>query len=63
MKNSAALKLPDQLLVRYYRQGNADEIKSVVENKKTRDITVTLKSGAVEKWKYILDLGWIPDGG
>jgi hypothetical protein len=62
MKN-AALKLPDQLLVRYYRQGTDAEIKRVAENKKTRDITVTLESGAVEKWKYLTDLGWIPDGG
>jgi hypothetical protein len=60
MRN-AALKLPDQLLVRYFRQGTADNIKHVVEDKKTRDITVTLESGAIEKWKYLRDLGWIPD--
>jgi hypothetical protein len=56
----AALQLPDQLLVRYYRQGTSDDITQVVENKKTRDIVVTLKSGQIEKWKYLVDLGWIP---
>lgn len=60
MQNSAALKLPDQLLVRYYRQGKTDDIQRVVENKKTRDVSVTLKSGLIEKWKYLVDLGWIP---
>ncbi len=60
--NRAALKLPDQLLVRYFRQGTIDDVKRVVEDKKTRDLAVTLNSGSIEKWKYLADLGWIPDG-
>ena len=60
MPNSEALKLPDQLLVRYYRQGKVDDIQRVVENTKTRDFIVTLKSGAVDNWQYLVDLGWIP---
>lgn len=61
MKNRAALKLPDQLLVRYYRQGQIDHIKKVDLDQKTRAVMVTLTSGAVESWKYLIDLGWIPD--
>jgi hypothetical protein len=60
MPNSEALKLPDQLLVRYYRQGKVEDVKIVAENPKTRDVIVTLKSGTVDKWKYLVDLGWIP---
>lgn len=59
--NQVALKLPDQLLVRYFRQGTIDHVERVVEKKKTRDIEVTLAGGAVEKWRYLADLGWIPD--
>ncbi len=59
--NRAALKLPDQLLVRYFRQGTIDAIARVAESKKTRDIAVTLRGGTVEKWKFLTDLGWIPD--
>ncbi len=61
MQNRAALKLPDQLLVRYFRQGTIDAILRVQETEKTRDIIVTLKDGTIEKWKYLIDLGWIPD--
>jgi len=57
----AALKLPDQLLVRYFRQGTIDNVVEVKQQKRTRDIAVTLASGVIEKWKYIRDLGWIPD--
>jgi hypothetical protein len=63
MPKRAALKLPDQLLVRYFRQGTIDAIARVDQTRKTRDIAVTLKSGAIEKWKYLRDLGWIPDAG
>ena len=59
--NRAALKLPDQLLVRYFRQGTIDNVQRVVEDKKTRDVAVTLTSGTTERWKYLADLGWIPD--
>ena len=61
--NRVALKLPDQLLVRYFRQGQIEDVKRVTENKKTRDIVVTHKSGAVDRWKYLIDLGWIPSEG
>jgi hypothetical protein len=60
MRNAEALKLPDQLLVRYYRHGKIDDVSRVVQNKKTRDIRVTRKDGAVDEWKYLVDLGWIP---
>lgn len=63
MQNRAALKLPDQLLVRYFRQGTIDNVVAVKQQKKTRDIAVKLASGAIEKWKYLRDLGWIPDAG
>lgn len=61
MANTAALQLPDQLLVRYFRQDMIDAVASVEEDKGTRDIVVTLQSGDTERWKYITDLGWIPD--
>lgn len=61
MQNPHALKLPDPLLVRYYRNGKLDAITRVMEVKTTRAITVTLRGGLREKWSYLQDIGWIPD--
>jgi hypothetical protein len=60
MQNTEALKLPDPLLVRYFREDRIDKIKSVAEDATTRNITVKLRGGAVEKWQHLADLGWIP---
>jgi len=59
-KNPEALKLPDPLLVRYFRAGKIDDIAAVAEDANSRDITVTLTDGTVERWQYLGDLGWIP---
>ncbi|MGA3170342.1 MAG: hypothetical protein ABSE62_04955 [Chthoniobacteraceae bacterium] len=59
MQNQKALKLPDGLLVRYYRDGKIERVRKVVQDKKTLGVTVTLEDGTVEKWKHVSD--WIPD--
>lgn len=61
MPNAEALKLPDPLLVRYYREGRIEKIAKVAKRPKSRDLIVTLRGGAVERWQYLTDLGWIPD--
>ena len=63
MQNPQAMKLPDPLLVRYYRDAKIDAISKVVITKNTRAITVTLRGGVVERWSYLKDIGWIPDAG
>jgi hypothetical protein len=60
-KNKAALKLPDPLLVRLYREGILDEVARVETEKTTRDITVKLRAGRLLRFLYIKDLGWILD--
>lgn len=57
--NSEALKLPDPLLVRYFRDDKIAGIKKVTNDPKTHDVKVTLADGAVEKWKHVSD--WLPD--
>jgi hypothetical protein len=59
MKNKQALKLPDPLLVRYYREDRIDLITRVTRLR-GGDIEVTLSSGAVEHWQHLKDLGWVP---
>lgn len=59
MKNTEALKLPDPLLVRYYREGRIEQIVTVREMPE-RDLDVTLQDGTVDQWKNLKDLGWVP---
>lgn len=59
---AAALRLPDPLLVRYYRDGKIDNVQKVEIETKTRNVSVTLRGGGIEKWKYLVDIGWIPEG-
>ncbi len=59
--NKTALKLPDALLVRYYREGRDADIKQVTV---TKDgwIKVTLNSGTVETWRDLGGgLGFVPN--
>jgi hypothetical protein len=59
MPNTQALKLPDPLLVRYYRDQKIDKITNVDIDDKTRDVTITLGKHK-ERFKYLADIGWIP---
>jgi hypothetical protein len=59
MPNQKALKLPDALLVRYYREGRIEKVRKVAQNRRTKAVTVTLEDGTVDKWKHVSD--WIPD--
>lgn len=59
MPNKEALKLPDPLLVRYYRDQKIDKITNVKIDDKTRDITIALGK-QIERFKYLTDIGWIP---
>jgi hypothetical protein len=59
MQNRNALKLPDALLVRYYRDGTIEKVRKVAQDKRTKAVTVTLDDGTVDKWKHVSD--WIPD--
>jgi len=59
--NRNALKLPDPLLVRYYRDGKIEDVQRVKEDKATRAIAVTLKGKVVERWQYLQDIGWVPE--
>ena len=59
MPNQNALKLPDALLVRYYREGRIEKVRKVAQDRRTKAVTVTLEDGAVEKWRHVSD--WIPD--
>jgi hypothetical protein len=62
--NKTALRLPDQLLVRYYREGEIDSIQSV---KKTRDrirvqLTIPDQEPRVDQWRDLGGgLGFVPD--
>jgi hypothetical protein len=60
MPNKEALKLPDPLLVRFYRDQKIDKITKVDINDKTRDVTIALGK-QVERFKYLTDIGWIPE--
>jgi hypothetical protein len=60
MPNKEALKLPDPLLVRFYRDQKVDKITKVDINDKTRDVIVALGKH-VERFKYLVDIGWVPE--
>lgn len=59
MQNAQAIKLPDPLLVRYYREDKIERIREVCQDAETLAVTVTLDDGTVEKWKHVSD--WLPD--
>jgi len=53
--NPEALKLPDQLLVRYYAAGEIDQVKTVATAKD--QITVTLELQGEPRTDHWTDLG------
>jgi hypothetical protein len=59
MPNKEALKLPDPLLVRFYRDQKIEKITKVEVDDKTRHVTITLGK-VTEHFSYLADIGWIP---
>lgn len=60
--NKEALRLPDPLLVRFFRAGRIDDITKV-ELDKQRNVTVQLASQANPvRFIHLPDVGWVPDG-
>lgn len=58
--NPAALKLPDQLLVRYFRAGEIDCVTGVKADKDK--VSVVLKD-RTDHWRDLGGgLGYVPDG-
>jgi len=65
MQNTEALKLPDQLLVRYFRAGEIEHIAKV-ETKKTKlGVRLALETGPrIDHWVDLGGgLGYVPDSG
>jgi hypothetical protein len=64
-KNAEALKLPDQLLVRYFRGGELDHVATV--EVKDEHIGVVLKfpkGPRIDHWRDLGGgLGYVPDEG
>lgn len=59
-----ALKLPDQLLVRYFRAGEIDVIRTVdTAQKDSVSVTVKLHGGTrTDRWRDLGGgLGYVPD--
>ena len=57
--NTVALKLPDQLLVRYFRAGELDTVRDVILKDET--VTVHLPE-RIDHWRDLGGgLGYVPD--
>lgn len=61
MPNPEALKLPDPLLVRLYRDGLIDLIEQVTTEEGTRNIVVNVRDRTPMRFLHLGDVGWIPD--
>lgn len=60
--NTEALRLPDPLLVRFFRAGHIADITKV-EIDPQRNVTVHLKGRAAPcRFIHLVDVGWVPDG-
>lgn len=65
-KSAAALDLPDQLLVRYFRAGEIDAISQVdAADKSSITVTVKIEGGSRgDRWKDLGGgLGYVPEDG
>lgn len=59
-KNTEALRLPDPLLVRLFREGLIEDIRKV-DLDKDRNVTVHLKGKkAPLHFTNLVDVGWVP---
>jgi len=63
--NAEALKLPDQLLVRYFRQGEIEHIKKVTISGDKVGVVLKFRKGPrIDHWRDLGGgLGYIPDAG
>ena len=61
--NQIALKLPDQLLVRYYRAAEIDSITKVQKRRGTLTVTLVVdQTPRVDQWKDLGGgLGFVPE--
>lgn len=62
-KNAAALRLPDQLLVRYFRDGEIENIADVVVKAEHVGVTLKFPGGPrIDHWRDLGGgLGYVPD--
>jgi hypothetical protein len=62
MLNPEAMKLPDPLLVRFYRNGDIEKIQRVEIEEKTRHVTVKLRGlGEPLRFLHLVDVGWVAE--
>lgn len=54
-------RIPDQLIIRLFKEGRLQDLKELQEDPRTRRLTLTFKDGAVHHMMYLGDLGWIPE--
>lgn len=60
--NTEALRLPDPLLVRFFRAGRIEDVRKV-EIDTERNVTIHLKGvKAPCRFIHLVDVGWVPDG-
>jgi hypothetical protein len=60
--NKEALRLPDPLLVRFFREGKINDIRKVVLDA-DRNVTVHMKNlKAPLHFIHLVDVGWVPTG-
>jgi len=57
--SAEAAKLPDPLLVRYFRAGLLAAVRRVRVAARTRDVTVTFATHS-DHWLHLPDIGWVP---
>jgi hypothetical protein len=63
MQRQAALALPDQLLVRYFRDGEIENITKVTKRKERLEVRLTIRrKERVDRWRDLGGgLGYVPD--
>lgn len=63
MNRKAALALPDQLLVRYFRGGELDRVKKVIVTEARVEVRLTVAGAPrIDLWRDLGGgLGFVPD--
>lgn len=63
--NAEALKLPDQLIIRYFRDGEIDAVATVASDERTVVVTLRFTEGVrVDRWSDLGGgLGFVPQLG
>lgn len=57
--NEEALRLPDPLLVRFFREGLIDRVQKVTIDD-DRNVVVEIQGGATRRYLHLVDVGWVP---